>query len=158
VRPRSLVLCLTCIAGAIAACSDDSATRNDTGPAREAGALREGGGAGEAGSCDLAAAWTGTIPGGTFAGQNLVWSLSPGGTWVATIAKGTINGTWQLSGSTFKVKDVSATPAYLACAATDEGAYALAFSADCKKVSLKLTSDPCDGRKAYLDGLSATRQ
>lgn len=109
------------------------------------------------GSCSFVGAWQGTIAGGSFAGQSLQWTFEAN-TWSATIAVGNIRGTWSLSGTSLEVNDTSSMPTFLACPAADRGVYAVAFDATCATVRLTATTEPCDGRRAYADGITLTRR
>lgn len=109
------------------------------------------------GSCTFVGAWQGTIAGGSFAGQSLQWTFEQS-TWTAAISAGSIRGTWALSGTALEVHDTSAMPAYLACPIADRGVYAVSFDPTCATVRLTATTEPCDGRRAYADGITLTRR
>lgn len=113
--------------------------------------------AGTGNNCSFVGAWQGTIAGGAFAGQTLRWTFAQG-TWTAAIATGSVQGTWTYGGASLEVNDTSSMPAYLACPAADRGVYTVAFDATCATVHLTATTEPCDGRRAYADGITLTRQ
>ncbi len=110
------------------------------------------------GSCSLVGTWRGSLPGGAFAGQQITWTFSPGGTTTGTFGTAMLDGTWMVSGTTATVTDTASVPTYVACPATQQGAYTLTFSAGCAMVVWHATSDLCDGRRLAVDTLSVTRQ
>jgi hypothetical protein len=70
----------------------------------------------------------------------------------------TLNSTWQLSGNTVEVIDVSATPPFAQCNADVVGRYTLEFAADCQSVVAVSGDDRCAHRRLSLLGLRAARQ
>ena len=95
------------------------------------------------GSCSLVGTWRGTIPGGAWNG---VWGAA------------TVSGTWTATDTTATLIDGASVPAFVACPATQQGAYSLQFNASCASVTWRATMDACDGRRLALDTLSLTRQ
>ncbi|MBL8685092.1 MAG: hypothetical protein JNK05_38300 [Myxococcales bacterium] len=132
----------------------DSGVANDATPADTNGSMPD---ADASGACTFVGAWQGTIAGGSFAGQSLQWTFEQS-TWTAAISAGSIRGTWSLSGSALEVNDTSAMPAFLACPVADRGVYAVSFDPTCATVRLTTTTEPCDGRRAYADGITLTRR
>lgn len=133
--------------------SADSSGGSDSSAIPDAAAVPDA----SANSCSFVGAWQGTIASGSFAGQTLSWTFAQG-TWTAAIATGSVQGTWSATGGNLEVNDTSSMPAYLACPASDRGVYAAVFDATCATVRLTATTEPCDGRRAYADGITLTRR
>jgi hypothetical protein len=131
--------------------SSDSSGGSDS--SADAGVAPQDAGA----QCSFVGAWQGTIASGAFAGQMLQWTFAQG-TWSASIASGSVQGTWSHSSSSLEVNDTGSTPAHLACPAADRGVYTAAFDGTCATVRLTATTEPCDGRRAYADGITLTRR
>jgi hypothetical protein len=110
------------------------------------------------GSCSLVGTWRGTIPGGAYAGQAISWTFVNGGAWNGVWGAATVSGTWTATDTTATLIDGASVPAFVACPATQQGAYSLQFNASCAAVTWRATMDVCDGRRLALDTLSLTRQ
>jgi serine protease len=108
--------------------------------------------------CDVVGTWSGPVPAGPFAGRTNDWTLRRDGTTHSEMGAATVEGAWSLDGATLTVTDTSAVPAYVACAAGQEGTYDVAFADACGTLTLTLATDPCAGRRVALDGFTAARR
>jgi|LNFM01.1.fsa_nt_gb hypothetical protein len=134
------------------AAPNDSNTNTDSGGGSDSGVPTDAGG-----QCSFVGSWQGTIAMGAFAGQTLRWSFTAS-TWTAGIASGSVQGTWSYTGTTLDVNDTSSMPATLACPAAERGRYTATFDGTCATVRLAAITEPCDGRRAYADGITLARQ
>lgn len=108
-------------------------------------------------ACSLAGTWRGTIPAGPFGGQSISWTFAPGGAWTGVFGAASLQGSWSQAGLQATLTDASSVPAFVACPPGQQGVYALTFAAGCAALSLRVSSDPCDGRRLAVDALSLTR-
>ena len=153
---RTLIFVL--VSGTALACNCGPENKPDGGAA-DAGTDAGADGGADGGTCSLVGTWRGAVPGGPFAGSQLDWTFSAGGTTLGAIAPATtINGTWALAGTTVSLTDTSSTPTTIACPSAQVGTYTVAFSQSCATVSFTLGTEPCAGRQVVVSGFNGTRQ